>query len=369
VKVDLLLFAQLCDLKGLFKMKQFHCNSQPRKGSVMVLASLLMVALLGCAGLAVDYGVLVADKNRLQRAADAGALAGAAWLQRSGDSIVDNRNATEQAVKVALANGLQSNEVGAGDVSIFEDNTKLRLTTRRNRTLFFMRVLGVDSQNLSAQSTATITGRFTPKAVPIGITPQTFSSYNSNTALRTLTLNRLQSTDFIRTEIPQFDPFILSDYREEGSNGSAGSPRKMQDQIAGEEKVPVNIGNAPRILTSNAQAGFFKEGIGVMFARAAGAPWNDGVALGEAWQTVGTQFNNIVAGTAPADNPRVVSLYITDNIASTGGSYNSPVRGFAPVYIESVTTDALGFTKMQVRFFPPTSGFASQSVALVDDIN
>jgi Flp pilus assembly protein TadG len=337
----------------------------------MVLASLLMVALLGCAGLAVDYGVLVADKNRLQRAADAGALSGAAWLQRTGDPAVDNSNATNQAVKVALANGLESSEVRAGDVLITENNTKLRLTTRRNRTLFFMRVLGVDSQNLSAHSTATITGRFTPRALPIGITPQTLSAFNANTTVRELTLTRLQSTNFIRTDIPQFDPFVLTDFRNAGDDGTHGSPAQMQRQIAGEDVEEIKIGDSPSSIRANSQEDKFKEGIGALFARAAGAPWNDPPTGANVtpWRTVGNQFENIRSGSAPADNPRVVNLFVTDSVLSQNGNFNYPIKQFAPVYIESVTTDALGFTKMQVRFFPPTSGFASQPVALVDDIN
>ena len=354
----------------MLKPRKYNSNLRlnRRRGSVMVLMSLLLLVLLGCAGLAVDYGVLLSDKNRLQRAADAGALAGAAWLKRSGDPATDNANATAQAVSVALANGLENNEVTAADVEIFDDNSKLRLTTRRNRSLFFVRVLGITDKNLSARSTAGIGGRYTPKVVPIGITPQTLSSYSANTAPRDLTLTRLQAVDFIRTDFPPFDPFVLTDFRNAGDNGTHGSPSQMERQLAGNDREEVKIGDAPSSIRANSQEEKFKSGISALFTRAAGAPWNDpptGVSS-TAWSTVGTQFDNIQAGSAPTDNPRVVNLFVTDSTPSQSGNFNYPIRQFAPVYIESVTTDALGFTKMRVRFFPANSGFASQPVTLLD---
>src|SRR4028119_435182 len=51
-----------------------------RKGSIMVVTCLSMVALLGFCALAVDYGRLVSSRNQLQRACDAAALAGATEL-------------------------------------------------------------------------------------------------------------------------------------------------------------------------------------------------------------------------------------------------------------------------------------------------
>ena len=54
-----------------------------RKGTVIVMVAILMVVLIGCAALAVDVGYLYVARTELQRAADAGALAGAQGLRRT----------------------------------------------------------------------------------------------------------------------------------------------------------------------------------------------------------------------------------------------------------------------------------------------
>lgn len=64
-------------MKGLRKSYS-RCAEQ--RGAVLVLVTLLVIALLGFAALAVDIGHMAVVKNELQNAADAGALAGAAQL-------------------------------------------------------------------------------------------------------------------------------------------------------------------------------------------------------------------------------------------------------------------------------------------------
>jgi Flp pilus assembly protein TadG len=54
--------------------------SSDQSGSVAVITALLLVALFGLASLAIDVGHLVVVQNELQRAVDAGALAGARAL-------------------------------------------------------------------------------------------------------------------------------------------------------------------------------------------------------------------------------------------------------------------------------------------------
>lgn len=63
--------------------------SKPRNqnGGVIVLVAVSMVVLLGFAALAVDVGHLVAARNELQNAADAGALAGARFLYKCDGTV------------------------------------------------------------------------------------------------------------------------------------------------------------------------------------------------------------------------------------------------------------------------------------------
>jgi uncharacterized membrane protein len=50
--------------------------SSDQKGAVIVVTAFSLLAILGLAGLAVDLGYLYVVKCELQRAADAGAMAG-----------------------------------------------------------------------------------------------------------------------------------------------------------------------------------------------------------------------------------------------------------------------------------------------------
>jgi len=77
------------------------------KGTVLIMSTLALVALLGLAALSVDITHLTVVKNELQDAADAGALAGAAVLFNSDDTInggADAGSADAVAVRVATSN-------------------------------------------------------------------------------------------------------------------------------------------------------------------------------------------------------------------------------------------------------------------------
>ena len=80
-------------------MKSNNQKTQ-RGGSVVLITALSLTVLAGCAAIAVDYGLLVADANRLQRACDSGALAGAQLLKVTGDDNYDTYQARTVAVLV-----------------------------------------------------------------------------------------------------------------------------------------------------------------------------------------------------------------------------------------------------------------------------
>ncbi len=90
-------------MSGFHRTNKSARASEPR-GSITVLAALLMPVLLGIAALVVDLGFLFLTKYELQNAADAGALAGARKLH-TVNSGIDWDGAEERAVFVSRLNG------------------------------------------------------------------------------------------------------------------------------------------------------------------------------------------------------------------------------------------------------------------------
>jgi Flp pilus assembly protein TadG len=103
-----------------FAARRFHDRNRSRRaGSVVLFVALGMLIILGCGAISVDYGLMIADKNRLQRACDAAALAGVSQLKVTGDDNVDTYNARNLAVSVAAQNGVT---VPANSITFLNDN-------------------------------------------------------------------------------------------------------------------------------------------------------------------------------------------------------------------------------------------------------
>ena len=94
---------------------QFADILNNEKGSVLIMSTLALVALLGFAALAVDITHLTVVKNELQNAADAGALAGAAVLFTDNDTI--NAGADDEAEQVAASNMSDQQLIDATEVT------------------------------------------------------------------------------------------------------------------------------------------------------------------------------------------------------------------------------------------------------------
>ena len=152
-----------------------------RRGNVLVLTALLMVALFGVLAFAVDTGWVLHTRTELQRTADACALAAAARLP-------DSSEATLVAHAVAAENGWSSGvQIGEGDemhgsdldpldveYGLWDRDTAtfttptpsgrstnaVRVTLRRTEAtknplgLFFGRVIGTSQADVSASATA-----------------------------------------------------------------------------------------------------------------------------------------------------------------------------------------------------------------------
>ncbi|MGI6469187.1 MAG: pilus assembly protein TadG-related protein [Syntrophomonadaceae bacterium] len=127
-------------------MKCLFKQMQNQDGTVTVLVALLLVALMGCVALVVDFGVMYSNKSNLQNVADAAALAGAQ----------DLTNTT--AAKITARNYAQLNGVAAANTIVnapYEgDSTKIEVICTRNVPFLFARVFGMTDADVSARAVA-----------------------------------------------------------------------------------------------------------------------------------------------------------------------------------------------------------------------
>lgn len=84
------------------------------EGQSLVIVAILLVVLVGLLGLVLDSAILFPQKGRLQAAADAGALAGAAMLRAGGSPLA----VEEAAQNFARRNGASSCEVTISELVV-----------------------------------------------------------------------------------------------------------------------------------------------------------------------------------------------------------------------------------------------------------
>ncbi len=128
-----------------------------KDGSVMILTAISLVALLGFAALAIDVGAMYTAKNQLQAAVDSAALAGA-----SGLIVNDNgATATTRANQFAGLNNCINLPVAAPNATVtvsFPVASRIRVDAVRPMNLYFARVLGINTANITAFAEAELAG-------------------------------------------------------------------------------------------------------------------------------------------------------------------------------------------------------------------
>ena len=162
-----------------------------QRGAVAIIVGLSIAVLIGVAGLALDGGRLYVNKTELQNASDACALAASFELTGAPSIPTANFPIAENAGRlVATRNrvGFQGNNIAAGAVTV-QFNTVLSggtwvgsgAATPASRyvrctiaetgiTPWFMRVLGLGDQTVSALATATLApSQNSCTAIPIGM--------------------------------------------------------------------------------------------------------------------------------------------------------------------------------------------------------
>jgi len=325
-----------------------------RRGSVTLMAGAGMVAFMGFCALAIDYGVLVSDKNRLQRACDSAALAGAS-------SLPNQEAAKDLAISAAALNAVTVERSG---ITFEQNDSIVRVGAIFSRSLWFARVIGIPNATVSAYAKASAASMVTPKVVPIGITQETYKAYKNDTLPHSLTLPRPVDTEYGK------DDFLLFDLR----LNSAKSPTQMYKQLIGGSFETVTIGSTQTSLnaTDGAVMGKFTEALSIIFERSAQAPWAD-TWTGDLTTSLGIRYAEILAGTAPPGNPRIMHIIVNPDTGSPtgGGTWDVKIIDFAPVYLEGFarTTDPLTgetSTVLIVRFLPQGTVASGHALSLIE---
>ena len=331
---------------------QYKDKRNRRRGSITMIMAGGSVFMLGCAALAVDYGLLVADANRLQRACDAAALAGAAKLKVTGSDEYDTYQARLEAQRVGQLNGAP---VEWSEISFSNANARIHVPAATVRSFFFARALGKTDSAITRTAKASVapgnnlqTGGNRLRVAPIGISWETYNAYKNDRV-------NAHDLEMIRQNKETFglDDLVLFDLRTEQSSKSGAH---MQNQLTGQEIRDAELGDLDTTLNAadpSAQ-NHFERGLDDIFDQSAVAPWNDNDHTQD-----GVRYNEILNGTSPRDNPRVMYLIITPGTYQpSNGTFDTQIQGFVPVYVESYerrTISGERVMRMRVRFLPPAA--------------
>ncbi|MBT2594429.1 pilus assembly protein TadG-related protein [Arthrobacter sp. ISL-72] len=134
-------------------------NHYGERGAVSVVVALLLVALLGFGAIAVDVGMLYAERTQLRNGADAAALAVA---QKCAKNASDADCSTTSALARSFANSNANDGLSNIKSTVLDKpNRTVTVTAGAQESghaanevsLFFARVLGMDSAEVNAPST------------------------------------------------------------------------------------------------------------------------------------------------------------------------------------------------------------------------
>jgi hypothetical protein len=131
-------------------------------GSSIVIVSLLMVVIIGVAGLVIDMGILYETKSSLNKTARTAVLSGAQELINSDSSV-------QEVVKEII--NADGEDESLKEINIDRDGSyKLNVVLEKEVPLYFLRLFKLNSMKLSSSSTAElVTMSRAEGAVPLGI--------------------------------------------------------------------------------------------------------------------------------------------------------------------------------------------------------
>lgn len=313
-----------------------------RKGSIIVLFALALVALLGAVGLGLDYAMVVADASRLQQACDFAALAGALKLKNTpidGDSD-DVANARADADRITRD---QMDAVEDLRITFANANSRIRVEADYLRHHYFMRLLGRSESSVTRWATAeasVVAG--VSGAAPLAITTTDYDNFKNGNPL-TVRMARNQDEDFDPGDVlgmsTDNSPSKPVAHWEDDVRTGLSTTTMLDQQLV--NSINADTRNQGRRLVS---------ALGDRITRAAGAPWYDNGSK--------HAYPNY-----PTDNPRVMTIMVTDPKAQTNGTSYFTTRRLIAVYLEDAYRDS-GEFYMRVRILPYRP-FSSETPGIV----
>ena len=137
-------------------------NLRSERGAVLYMVALMMVVFLGVAAMAIDYGIWFTARSEAQRAAEAGAHAGASILMLSAGDEAGARAEAELFAERNTVRGVVHDVFQDQDIDVILDSQKVRVRVQRSAergnplATLFARAMGIDEVDIGAAAAAQV---------------------------------------------------------------------------------------------------------------------------------------------------------------------------------------------------------------------
>lgn len=270
------------------------------RGQMAVVLSLVIPVLIGAVCLGTDVAVFYVNWVRLQKAADAAVVAGAAYLPSNPD--LAKSTARNYAEKNGIASGeIVSCALGAGNLSI-------GMVLKRNVSYFFGRALGLTEGAVSVKAVAGVKASSAASGlVPIGLQSGTPLTTYQNVILK---LAPQQGS----VGPGNWEPLAMGYCTSCDPGGS-----NYKNNLINGYQSTINLGDLIYTETGNL-VGPTQQGI------------NDRISAGQTVDPTGTASDYTLG------DPRLIEIPIVD-FSNINGNSQVPVKGFAELWINSVDSN------------------------------
>lgn len=305
------------------------------KAQFMVVYTLVVAVLLGAMGLSIDMAVLYVEWGRLQKAADAGALAGAGYL--TGDPKTTNfQNVIDHVNEYVEKNGIAQTEIA--EVTPAADARSVKVLLIRSVPYYFFRLIGLDRAKAAAMAVAGVY----PTAAACGILP--FG---------------VQCTNYVKMSAP--GTFTC---KEGYTVPATGEPNYQQITLKNMQ-VDATGNWAPLDLNGTGSSGYrtlVADGYPQMLKVGESVTSETGNVVGPTRQGLADRMNGRPYQQAPAneaqqqamglssENPQVVLVPLVDwTTAPKGGRTTVPILDFMTLFIAGVTGNDAAITAVPIE--------------------